>query len=132
MEQNYDLENKVLNKAFKKVLEMGKQFTTEEGMKKLDNNYWTALKVARINTILQVRELIDSIQELEGIADVGVLESMVNDNLKEETELRIDTHSNIVNLNNQVAEVFSQLIKDLLGEDELQSISVSIQLDNIM
>lgn len=131
MEQ-MDLQNKVLNKAFKKILDLGKYYTTEEGMKELPNSYESALKVARISTVVQIRELIDSIQELEGIANVGVLETMCDEQLKDEYEQRVQIHSNIIDINNHIANVFSQLVEDILGEQELNNISVQVQLDNII
>ena len=131
MEQ-MDLQNKVLNKAFKKILDMGKHYTTEEGMKELPNSYESALKVARIHTVVQIRELINTIQELEGIANVGILESMCDEQLKDKYEERINIHSNIIDINNDIANVFSQLVEDILGQEELNNISVQVQLDNII
>lgn len=131
MEQ-MDLQNKVLNKAFKKILDLGKYYTTEEGIKELPNSYESALKVARISTVVQIRELINSIQELEGIANVGVLETMCDEQLKDEYEQRVQIHSNIIDINNDIANVFSQLVEDILGEEELNNISVQVQLDNII
>ena len=131
MEQ-VDLQNKVLNKAFKKILDLGKYYTTEEGIKELPNSYESALKVARISTVVQIRELINSIQELEGIANVGVLETMCDEQLKDEYEQRVQIHSNIIDINNDIANVFSQLVEDILGEEELNNISVQVQLDNII
>ena len=125
-------ENKVLNKAFKKILDMGKHYTTEEGINELPNSYESALKVAKIHTVLQIRELINTIQELEGIANVGVLETMCDEQLKDEYEQRVQIHSNIIDINNDIANVFSQLVEDILGEQELNNISVQVQLDNII
>ena len=125
-------ENKVLNKAFKKIVELGKYYTTEEGINSLPNSYESALKVARIHTVVQIRELINTIQELEGIANVGVLETMCDEQLKDKCEERINIHSNIIDINNDIANVFSQLVEDILGEEELNNISVQVQLDNII
>ena len=125
-------ENKVLNKAFKKIVELGKYYTTEEGINSLPNSYESALKVARIHTVVQIRELINTIQELEGIANVGILETMCDEQLKDKYEERINIHSNIIDINNDIANVFSQLVEDILGEEELNNISVQVQLDNII
>ena len=125
-------ENKVLNKAFKKIVELGKHYTTEEGINSLPNSYESALKVARIHTVVQIRELINTIQELEGIANVGILETMCDEQLKDKYEERINIHSNIIDINNDIANVFSQLVEDILGEEELNNISVQVQLDNII
>ena len=125
-------ENKVLNKAFKKIVELGKYYTTEEGINSLPNSYESALKVARIHTVVQIRELINTIQELEGIANVGILETMCDEQLKDEYEQRVQIHSNIIDINNDIANVFSQLVEDILGEEELNNISVQVQLDNII
>ena len=125
-------ENKVLNKAFKKIVELGKYYTSEEGINSLPNSYESALKVARIHTVVQIRELINTIQELEGIANVGILETMCDEQLKDKYEERINIHSNIIDINNDIANVFSQLVEDILGEEELNNISVQVQLDNII
>lgn len=125
-------ENKVLNKAFKKIVELGKYYTSEEGINSLPNSYESALKVARIHTVVQIRELINTIQELEGIANVGILETMCDEKLKDKYEERINIHSNIIDINNDIANVFSQLVEDILGEEELNNISVQVQLDNII
>ena len=111
---------------------MGKHYTTEEGINELPNSYESALKVAKIHTVLQIRELINTIQELEGIANVGVLETMCDEQLKDEYEQRVQIHSNIIDINNDIANVFSQLVEDILGEEELNNISVQVQLDNII
>ena len=94
--------------------------------------YESALKVARIHTVVQIRELINTIQELEGIANVGILETMCDEQLKDKCEERINIHSNIIDINNDIANVFSQLVEDILGEQELNNISVQVQLDNII
>lgn len=129
MEQNYDLENKVMVKAFNKVIQLGKELTTKH---QYDNTYEEALRIARIHTILKVHDLIESIQELEGIASAGVLESLCKDDMEDQVESRIATDHRIVDINNNIAKLMTELVTDVLGEDELQSISLQVQLDNIM
>ena len=51
---------------------------------------------------------------------------------KDEYEQRVQIHSNIIDINNDIANVFSQLVEDILGEQELNNISVQVQLDNII
>ena len=126
------LANKVLDKAFKKIVELGKYYTSDEGINELPNSYESALKVARIHTVVQTKELIDSIQELEEIANVGVLETMWDENLKDEFETRHEIHSNIIDLNNEIATVFADLVEDILGEEEMQNISLKVQLGDIV
>ena len=126
------LTNKVLNKAFKKIVELGKYYTSDEGINELPNSYESALKVAKIHTVVQMRELIDSIQELEGIANMGVVETMCDEKLMDEFETRHEIHSNIIDINNEIANVFADLVEDILGEEELNNISLKVQLGDIV
>ena len=57
---------------------------------------------------------------------------MCDEQLKDKCEERINIHSNIIDINNDIANVFSQLVEDILGEEELNNISVQVQLDNII
>lgn len=128
-EREFDFRNEVLATAMDKIVKQAKELVNDED---LQENYESSIKIAKIGTVLKIRELITEFKEVEEIATLGIIETMAIDELKEQRKNRIQQHSTLVDINNKIAGALEDLIVDILGEEELSNIALQLQLGDLM
>ena len=128
-DREFDFRNEVLATAMDKIVKQAKELVNDEN---LQENYESSIKIAKIGTVLKIRELITEFKEVEEIATLGIIETMAIDELKEQRKNRIQQHSTLVDINNKIAGALEDLIVDILGEEELSNIALQLQLGDLM
>lgn len=130
-EREFEFQNKVLNKALNRVLNIAKDYTAKED-NEVENTYEEAIKLTQIHIALELRELIDNFKQVEGIANMGILETLVSEDLKHKYNDRVELHSKLVDINNKIAEALEELTVNILGEEQMNSIALEVELENLM
>ena len=93
--------NNVLNKGIQEVIRIGKHYT-ELNDDEIANNYEEAIKISTIHSILKLKDFLDDFQETAQIAHAGILESIVVEQYNDQAQKRINIHTKLVDMNNNV------------------------------